>query len=184
MGGSDSFTEQYLDSLTSGSGGGGSQPSPLSFEDIGSAITDGAKNVAERVSDGVKGVIDEMNDVPDPEDLGKAAATRDFQTAAGKGWEYDDEAMKNQINRLSDIRNHRLGPAIHRTDQSETEPPGDEDVSDEYVQIVNWSLDSHATQLTNYQKYLDAYIETLQKVDRAYRDQDEDAKNELLSKDV
>src|SRR5699024_5995300 len=115
----------------------------------------------------------------------KAAATYDFQQAHGDGWEYDSEAMVKQIQRLEDLRDNKLRKMTQLADEVvSVTPPAEDNASQEFIQITDRLGQSHKTQLDHYINYLKAYIDTLKKIDKIYQDEDEQAAQELLSKEI
>lgn len=106
---------------------------------------------------------------------GREAAANDFAAAStGSGWQYDSEAMKNVIGKLTSVRDGKLQQMAQRTDELVgIDPPGAEPVSEGYTKLANTSGESHNTQFQRYRDYLTGYIETLEKIDTAYRKQDE-----------
>jgi len=171
------FVENYLDTVASGSGSSGGStsqdgpPMPLPTTD-GGTVNNG--------SDGGS-----AGQSVDYQDLGKAAATYDFQQAHGDGWEYDSEAMVKQIQRLEDIRDNKLHKMRQLADEVvEVTAPAEDKASQEFIQITDRLGRSHKTQLNHYINYLKAYIDTLKKIDKIYQDEDEQAAQELLSKEI
>lgn len=176
----------YLDTVTDDSGGSGrgtgsqdDPPLPLPpTDDGGSGIQ--LPDVTEEVSDSTDKILKESY-----KKSGENAAINDFQQAHGKGWEYDSDAMKKQIGQLEDLRDDKLNSMKKLTDSVvDISPPAKEKVSDDFVDKVNKSGESHNTQFEKYRQYLQAYIDTLKKIDKAYQDEDEEAAQGLLSKDI
>jgi len=176
------FTGDYLDTLENPSAGDATQdgtlPLPTTDENSHSALQ--VPDVTEHITDSTDSILRESYKA-----TGEAAATRDFQQAHGEGWEYNADAMKKQIEKLEHLRD---GPLKKIETQSDVvvdiESPADEEISNSFVEAANDSGRSHNDQFKKYKAYIDAYIETLYKIDKAYQNQDEDAAQEILSKEI
>lgn len=119
------------------------------------------------------------------QDMGTAAANADFQTGLGSGWTYDPDAMKAQITRLEELRDGILLDMSRVKDHlTDILAPGSEKVSRDFTEVANPSGASHNVQFDRYKAYLEAYIHTLYKIDRAYQDQDQAALEALRRKDT
>src|SRR5699024_8559714 len=100
-------------------------------------------------------------------------------------WEYDADAMKKQIEKLEDIRDKKLWKMKQAAEAvTGITSPADDEVSTEYTKIANRSGESHNEQFKKYQKYLDSYINTLYDIDKIYQNEDDEAAQELLSKEI
>lgn len=117
--------------------------------------------------------------------LGAQQAKVEYATAYSNGWEYDPEAMKGIIHELQGIRGEKLGEFQRlAADLTEIDPPGNEEVSIGYVMDANFSGQTYGGLLKSSVLFLESYIETLIKVDAAYREQDAAALQALRTVEV
>lgn len=120
---------------------------------------------------------------PDFKAMGADTAKADFAAASAGGWQYDPEGMLKLIKELKATRAGKLADMEQRTEQLVgIDPPGAEMVSEDYTSVANASGGSHNTQFQGYRDYLDAYIDTLETIDRAYQEQDQAALDALRQK--
>lgn len=118
-------------------------------------------------------------------DLGEQQAKSEYAAAVDDGWEYDADAMQQHIKELQDLRMDQ-GEKLKKLAEDLTgiEPLGDEEVSATYVADANMSGSMYKRMLDSSLSFLDSYIETLKKVDKAYQEEDEEAKKKLQSLEV
>ena len=88
------FTGDYLDTLENPSDADATQDGALPLPTTDTLQSSGADKA------------DDTHSI-NYEELGKAAATRDFQQAHANGWEYDADAMEEHITKLEDLHNKK-----------------------------------------------------------------------------
>lgn len=180
----DDFLGDYLDTVNSDSDSKGSQDGTLPLPSTDDAGGGGSgiqlPDVTKEISDSGDEILKESY-----KKSGENAATRDFQQAHSNGWEYDADAMKKQIGHLEDLRDNKLNDMQQLTKSViDIPPPAKEKVSEDFIEEANKSGESHNEQFEKYREYVKAYIETLKKIDKAYQNEDEEAAQEILSKEI
>lgn len=117
--------------------------------------------------------------------LGTQQAKAEYAAAYNNGWQYDPEAMKGIIRELQELHREKFGDLQRLSaDLTGIDSPGHEEVSIGYVMDANLSGQTYGGLLKSSVLFLDSYIETLLKVDTAYREQDMEALRALRSVDV
>lgn len=116
---------------------------------------------------------------------GAQQAKAEFAAAYSNGWQYDPEAMKRVIQKLQSISSGRMMELRRLADSTHgIKPPGNEDVSIGYVSKANLSGQTYLGLLESSIYFLQSYVETLTKIDKAYQQQDEETLESLRSVEV
>jgi len=141
----------------------------------------------------VRPVLDNRFEGTDPEgvvssrykDLGEQQAKSEYAAAVDNGWEYDADAMQQHIKELRTLYEEKSTKLIRLAgDLTDVEALGNEEVSLSYIGDINSSGTAYNRLLESSMAFLESYIETLKKVDKAYQEEDAEAKEQLRSVDI